>query len=344
MRFLSSLNRRVGIDLGTDRVRVWSDQEDEVIDQPACLVVDTTAGKVVAVGDDALAMVGRVKSGQQGVGLKIYFPIQQGVVHDAKMAKALLEALLQKLFRQSFFFRPIMMVSVAGGATAAQRAAVIDILYAVGAREAYTIDQALASAIGAGIPIADASGSFMLQLGAGVLEAAIISLGSVTVQSVSVAAGNTLDELIKQVLHDQVSLVVSTQTARKLKEQVASVDETMARSVLAAGQDVKTRSPKELSIETELLRPAIRRFVSEYETLLKDVLSQIPPELTTDVIDKGLLLSGGLSQLHGLDHYLVQHIGIPVSVVEYPETTVIKGIQQVLEHIEEFKESLGYQV
>jgi rod shape-determining protein MreB len=91
-----------------------------------------------------------------------------------------------------------------------------------------------------------------------------------------------------------------------------------------------------------LLRPAVKRFVAEYETLLKDVLSQIPPELTTDVIDKGLLLAGGLSQLHGLDHYLVQHIGIPVSVVEDPTNTVIKGIQQVLEHIEEFKESLGY--
>lgn len=329
----------LGLDLGSSRTRIWVPGEGIVLDEPTCLVVDNRNNKVIAVGQEALAMSGRVADN-----FTIQNPLQQGRLYDLESAQALLKIFLQRVLKTNYFFRPIMMVSVAGASTQAEIEMMTELLYLVGAREVYTISQPLAAAIGAGVPIADASGSFLVQLGSGMVEAAVISLGSLIRAESTTQAGQEIDRRIQLVLKEQLGLLVSLETAKMIKEKVGSVDSHVNKEILVTGQDVMRSSPKELNITSALVLSALTAVMSTYDGLLKKLLSQIPPELTVDVIDKGILLSGGLAQLEGLDQYLVAQLGIPVSVVEEPQKTVIKGISSALEHLDLFKESLGYKV
>lgn len=329
----------IGLDLGSSRTRIWVPDEGIILDQASVIAIDSRNNKVIAVGDEAQAMVGRV-----GGTVSIQFPIQKGKLYDLDLAQAMLRIFLQQALPTSYFFRPVMMVSVPAASTLADREVTTELLYRSGAREVFTISEPLAAAIGAGVPIADASGSFLVQLGSGIVEGAVISLGSLVKSESLQTGGIDIDKRIQAVLKDELSLSISLETAERLKKQVGSVEAQLTKEMLATGQDVAKLSPKEVKITSSLLLPVLLQVVSKYETLLKRLLSEIPPELTVDVIDKGMLLSGGLSQLGGLDQYLVKQLGIPVSVVEKPEEATIRGIGTALEHLDLFKESLGYQV
>ncbi len=336
--FLSSLVRRIGLDLGTQTTRIWTDKDGVVLHEPSCVALDTQNRKVIAVGSEALAMRGRVAEH-----IQIVFPIKNGVIYDPETAKIMVRLFLHSVLKTPYFFRPLMMASVPSGATAAQRQALRQVLKAVGASEVYTMSQPLAAAIGSGVPIADASGTFLMQLGYGVTESAIISLGSVVAKKMCFSAGESLITQLQSYIEDQVGLVVSFAMASKLLHQVASLAPTPQRQILVAGQDIATNSPREMTISAEILQSPVDVVVEEYVAMLKQLLSAIPPELTVDVIDKGMLLAGGLAQLHGLETTLVQRLGVAVTVVDEPELAVIKGLGVALENVELLKESLGYQ-
>jgi len=341
--FLSSLNasftQTVGLDIGSCVTRIWTSSDGLVLNEPTCLAVDERTGKVVAVGKEAQAMSGRLT----GV-VKLYYPIQNGRVYDLEIARALLRVFLQRVLKTRAFLRPVMMASIPAGATQAERAAMVELLHSLGAREVVTIAQPLAAAIGAGVPIADASGSFMLQLGGGVVEAAVISLASLVRFETSDKGGLLADQTIKHWLRDQAQLVISQETAEKVKKELGSLSLQLEKQLLVTGQDLTHAAPKELKVTSQQLQPAISPLVIHYEKILKKLFVHIPPELTADVIDKGMLLSGGWAQLHGLEAHLVATLGIPVSVVDNPELSVIRGIGTALEHIDLFKQSLIYQV
>lgn len=336
---LSSLNQTIGLDLGTARTRMWISGEGVVLDEPTCLAVDSRNQKVLAVGEEAQAMVGRVSQP-----ITLHYPIQKGYLYDMDSGRALLKVFLQKVLKSRAFFRPIIMASLPAGATQAQRVAMVELLYSVGAREVYTIAQPLAAAIGAGVPIADASGSFIVQMGSGVVEASVISLASLIRFESSSLAGDAADRAIKQAIRKTVNLNISLETARKVKQRIGAVGPEVNKEMMVTGQDARESSPKEVSLDSSMLQPVITQFVSEYENMLKNLFVNMPPELTADVIDKGMLLSGGWAQLAGFDIHLVNTLGIPVSVVEKPDQTVIKGISLALEHLDLFKQSLAYQV
>jgi rod shape-determining protein MreB len=329
----------IGIDLGSSRTRIWVPDEGIILDQATVIAIDTRTNKVVAVGDEAQAMSGRV-----GTTISIQYPVQKGRLYDLDLAQAMVRIFLQQALQTTTFFRPVMMISVPAAATLADREVTTELLYRSGAREVYTISEPLAAAIGAGVPIADASGSFLVQLGSGIVEGAVISLGSLVKSESLQTGGLDIDRRIQAMLKDEVSLSVSLETAEKLKKQVGSMEIHQHKEMLATGQDVANSSPKEVKITSALLLPVLLQVVGKYELLLKQLLSEIPPELTVDVIDKGMLLSGGLSQLSGLDQYLIKQLGIPVSVVENPDEAAVRGIGTALEHLDLFKESLGYQV
>ena len=336
-KIFSSVVRRIGIDLGSQTVRFWTDTDGIVLEQPCILAVERSTKKVLAVGDDALAMVGRV-----GEGVVLTRPVVAGRITDLKAAEVLLKAFLQQLVTRLALISPVMMVSVPAQSSTADRLVATRLLYNLGARQVFTISQPLAASIGAGVPIADASGCFLLHLGAGVVESVVVSLGSVVGRQASQYAGSYLERRLQYALKKEYSLSISTRIARKLLQELVTLNK-QERSIAITGKDLKTARPKEVMVENTVLQPEVFAVVERYEQLLKELLSDVQPELTVDVIDKGLLLSGGLATIDGFAEYLTNNMGIPVSVVDTPDQAVIAGIGTALEHLELFKESLAYQ-
>lgn len=329
---------KVGIDVGTARTRIWMEGTGVCLDEPSCLAIDLETKRVVAIGTDAVAMRGRV-----GSHLKVAWPMVAGSVADPDALQSLLKLFFQKAGVFQVFSQPVVMASVPSESTSISRDTLIDLLYQTGAREVYTIAQSLAGSIGAGVPIADASGTFLLQLGAGVIEGAVISLGSVVHTVSTVQAGAYATGRIQSVVKRELGLSISFEAAEEIKKLVVSASPQAQRQLLVAGQDVTQQSPKEIKVTSQDLKKLSMQLLGRYEQLLRSLLSQLPPELTVDVIDKGILLSGGLAQLDGIEGYLVRSLGIPVSVVEKPDLAVIRGIGAALANLELFKESLGYQ-
>lgn len=337
MKFFQQLFKPIGLDLGSSRTRIWVADQGIVVDEPTCIAVDERSQKVLAVGQDALDLSGRVAKH-----VTIYHPVQKGVIEYPEVVVAFLRVMLQRVIRTSYFFRPVMMVSIPAELDTYAQQTVVDVLHQAGAREVFTITQPLAAAIGAGVPIADASGSFVLQLGGGLVEGGIISLGSLVATECDWKAGQQLDHAIRTQVQTAVGLDISPEEAKLLKHTVATLlDRTNTK--LVTGQDLAESVPKEVEVTSEDIYPEIARIADSYVELMKRLLERIPPELTADLIDKGMLLSGGLAQLEGLDQYLVKRLGVSVAVIEDPDTAVIRGVGTALEHLELFKESLGYQ-
>jgi rod shape-determining protein MreB len=336
-QFLSQLSRKIGIDLGTSYIRIWSDQDGVVVEEPSCLAIDTRLQKVIAVGKEAQEMVGRVHES-----IQVKYPIRAGQVTDPNLTEAMLRVFLQKIFQHSFFFRPSLMVSIPSGLTEPERLALTEMLFTLGVKEVNFIDQVLAAAIGAGVPIADASGSFLLQMGAGLTEAGIISLGSLVAVESFPKAGDFLDQEIQATLRQASSLQVGTKTAERVKNNLLTLVSGEKREMVISGQDVIEVAPKEVSVSSEIFQPVLRSVLQKYLTLTKKLFEHIPPELTNDLVDKGILLSGGLSQIPGIESFFVSSLGIPASRIDEPAQAVVKGIAQVLQNLELFRESAGY--
>lgn len=335
--FFKKMFQKVGIDFGSSRIRICTDFNGLILDQPSCIAVDSANNQVIAVGDEAATMSGRVDPR-----ITIHWPVKNGVLHDATTAAALLKVLLQPVFRSSLLYGPAVMASVPGSSTEAQKESMSTLLYELGAREVYTIAQPLAASIGSGVPIADASGSFILHLGEGQVEAAVISLGTMVGCESNLYAGSFLKQHIKLAISNKRSLDISEAMVSVLMKKVASARKDVLAEHLVTGKELTSGNPKEVRISKEELNGAVNTMVTRAERTIQKLLSRIPAELTVDVIDKGLLLSGGLSRLNGLDTYLIQSLGMPVAVVDTPDLAVISGIETALLHLEEFKESLGY--
>lgn len=338
MKF-SNWNKLLGIDFGSSRIRIWSsDEPNRIIDQPACIAVDSRNEKVLAVGSEAQTMEGRVSSY-----ITIVYPVQNGIVYDAAAATALLKLLIRQSFPQQFVLSsPSAMVVVPASATDVEKQTYVNVVSGIGVREVLTIAQPLAASIGAGVPIADSSGSFIMQLGAGVAEVAVISLGSIVNYKSTIVAGDSISEKVQYLLKENASLEISKETAAKVLSTVISLQPQSSRHQLIAGQYLQSGSPTELDVNATFFKQSITQTVQLYQKLVQKLLSTIPPELTVDSIDKGLLLSGGLAKMHGLDDYFVAHLGIPVSIVDNPHQTAIRGVMTALQHLDLFKESLGY--
>jgi rod shape-determining protein MreB len=336
--FIDKLNKKIGLDLGSSRTRIWVDGLGVVVDEATCIAFDKKNKSVIAVGEAALEMDGRV-----GDHIEVSYPITNGRIYDVATLSTFIKILLNQAVGSVALYNPIIMASVPVGATQADREITTQVLYSLGAGEAYTIAQPLAACIGAGVPIADASGSFLLNLGAGVIEGVVISLGSVIVSQSSEYAGDYFSNALRIYAQNNLGLKISKKTANKLKHEVVSLEFNSNREKLIAGQDTVDESPKEMLIRSSNLLDHTLNYLSKVEELVETLLSKMPPELAVDVIDKGLLLTGGTSKIHGIEILFVDKLGIPVSVVDSAELATIDGIGQALEHLDLFRKSLGYQ-
>ncbi|MFZ5366550.1 MAG: rod shape-determining protein [Patescibacteria group bacterium] len=330
------LSKRLGIDLGTANSVVWLAGQGIVLNEPTVVAVSIDDGRVVAVGNEAKTMLGRTPGN-----IVASRPLRDGVIADYEVTQALLAYFIQKVCGRVFIFKPEVMICVPAGVTQVERRAVLDATIAAGARIAYLIDEPLAAAIGAKIPIAHPSGSMIFDSGGGATEAAVISLGGVVVHKSIRVAGNKIDEAISGFLRKKHNLIIGEQTAEEVKIKIGSAtalprEETME----VKGRDSILGLPKTVQISSTEVTEAVRPVLLSIVGIVKAVLEETPPELASDIIDKGIVMSGGTSLLRNLDKLMTQETGVPCHVAEEPMLCVARGTGIALENIDLYKRSI----
>jgi len=331
-----NLSKRIGIDLGTANSLVWLEGQGIVMDEPTVVAVSLNDSKVVAVGNEAKEMLGRTP-----VNIAASRPMRNGVIADYFITEAMLRTFISRVIGKAFLFKPEVMICVPAGCTQVERRAVLDATLSAGARNAYLIDEPLAAAIGANIPIAEASGNMVLDIGGGAAEAAVISLGGVVVHKSARVGGNALDEAIGKHIRRRYNLIIGDQTAEKIKISIGSAVRLKEEKKMSVkGRDVATGLPREIELTARDVNEAMSMPLGKIVKIVKEVLEEVPPELASDIIDKGIVMTGGTSQLTNLDQLIRENTGVPASVAEEPIKCVIRGIGVALENLPLYKRSM----
>lgn len=330
------LTKRIGIDLGTANSLVWVEGEGIVLNEPTVVAVSLDDMRVVAVGSEAKIMLGRTPGN-----IMASRPMKDGVIADYAVTEAMLKFFIQKAVGRSFILKPEIMICVPAGCTQVERRAALDATLSAGARNVYLIDEPIAAAIGAGIPIGEASGNMILDIGGGAAEAAVISLGGVVVSKSTRVGGNKLDEAIIDYARREHNLVIGDQTAEKVKLEIGSATKLPRDEMMKVkGRDTVQGLPKTIELSSSNVTTALSKPLSKIVNMVKSVLEETPPELASDIIDKGIVMSGGTSTLRNLDKLLTQETGVPCYVAEDPMFCVVKGTGKALENIELYRKAI----
>jgi len=331
-----SLSKKVGIDLGTANSLVYVAGEGVVMSEPTVVAVGLDDDKVVAVGDEAKEMLGRTPGN-----IMASRPMRDGVIADYRVTEAMLRYFLQKVSGRGGLFKPEVLVSVPAGVTQVERRAVYNATVSAGARTVYMIDEPLAAAIGAGVPIGEPSGNMVMSMG-GSSEAAVISLGGVVVSRGVRVAGNRIDEAIASYIRRKHNLVVGEQTAEAIKLKIGSAISLKKDEVMEVkGRDSVAGLPRNVEITSREVTEAIAQPLGKVIEMIKRVLEEVPPELSSDIIDKGIVMTGGTAQLRNLDRLITEQTNVPAYVAEEPMLCVVKGTGVVLENLDLYKRSLS---
>ncbi|MBF8280986.1 MAG: rod shape-determining protein MreB, rod shape-determining protein MreB-related protein [Candidatus Magasanikbacteria bacterium] len=328
--------KKIGIDLGTTNVRVYVPKRGIIIYEPSVVAISKGDRKVMAVGNPAKDMLGRTPET-----IIATRPLKDGVIADYRTTEAMLRYFINKALGGVRLFRPEVMVAVPGGINSTERRAVIDATIAAGARAAYIIKEPIVAAIGADIPIGSASGSMIIEIGGGTSEIAVLSLGGIVSSGSVRIGGNKFDAAIQEYVRRKYGLAVGERTAEDIKIEVGSalfLDKKMAMEV--RGRDMVTGLPRIVTVASDDVTEAIQHELEGLVTAVKDVLHKTPPELSADVMDKGMILSGGSAQLRNLDQLIADATGVPCYVAEEPALCVAKGTGVALENLEAYKRSL----
>lgn len=326
----------IAIDLGTANTLVWVAGEGLVANEPTVVAISSEDNKVVAVGEDAKRMLGRTPES-----LIASRPMREGVIADYQVTEAMLKYFISKVTGRFQFFRPNVMVCVPAGCTQVERRAALDATLAAGAGHAYLIDEPLAAAIGAGIPVSAPSGHMIVDIGGGAAEAAVISLGGVVVHKSVRVAGNKIDEALQNYLKKKYNLIVGDQTAEDIKIKIGSATPVAKEDKLEiSGRDLVFGLPRSVVVTTGDVTEAIRPVLLQIIGAVKAVLEDTPPELAADIIDKGIVMSGGSSLLRNFDRLMTEETGVPAHVAEDALFCVVRGTGLVLENIELWKRSV----
>ncbi|MDP3941449.1 MAG: rod shape-determining protein [bacterium] len=334
--------KRIGIDLGTANTLVYMVGEGIVLNEPTVVAVTAEENRVVAVGREAKEMLGRTPGNV--VALR---PLRDGVIADYTITEAMLSYFIDKACGHSRFFKPEVMVCIPSGVTQVERRAVLDATMSAGARVAYLIDEPLAAAIGAKIPIAQPAGHMIVNIGGGSTESAVISLGGVVVHSSVRVAGNKVDEAIAAYTKKKFNLLVGETTSELIKIEIANAvltDEekkTGGKTMEIRGRDNITGLPRTIILSEAQVNEAIYPVLMDIIQGPKTVLEQCPPELASDIIDKGVVMSGGTSLLTNFDKLMTQVTGVPCHVAEDALLCVVRGTGVAMENIELYKRSIS---
>lgn len=335
--FNFSKRKRIGIDLGTANSIVYLAGKGIVLNEPTVVAVTAEDQRVVAVGNEAKEMLGRTPDN-----IIASRPMKDGVIADYDITEAMLRFFIDKVCGTSRLIKPEVMICVPSGVTSVERRAVLNATISAGAKNAYLIDEPLAASIGARIPIAQPSGHMILDIGGGSAECAVISLGGVVVHGSVRMAGNKLDDAIITYIRRKFNLIIGDRMAEELKIEIGSATNLKAMLKMdIKGRDVSSGLPKVVEINSNQVTEALTPILHEIVEMVKDVFEKTPPELTSDIIDKGIILSGGTSQLKSFDTLLSDQIGVPVYVADNPLLCVAMGTGIAVENIDLYKNGIS---
>jgi len=330
-------SKRLAIDLGTANSVVYLQGEGIVLSEPTVVAVSVEDRKVLAVGEEAKEMLGRTPGN-----IMASRPMRDGVIADYMVTEAMLRYFLRKVCGKSFLFKPEVLICIPAGSTQVEKRAVEDAALSAGAKTVYTLHEPLAAAIGAGIEIAEASGNMILDIGGGAAEAAVISLGSVVVHKSVRVAGNKVDDAIAFFAKKNHNLIIGETTAEKVKIEIGSALKVKDdKEMLVKGRDSVSGLPRKIKVSTNEVVEAITPTLQQITGAVKGVLESVPPELASDIIDKGIMMTGGTSLLRNFDKLLTQETGVPCHVADEAIYCVAKGAGVVLERLEEYRRSLS---
>jgi len=322
--------------LGTANSVVWQAGKGIVMNEPTVVAVGMEDGRVVAVGNEAKEMLGRTPGN-----ITASRPMRDGVIADYRVTEAMLRYFIQKVCGRVFIFKPEVMICVPAGVTQVERRAVLDATLSAGAKVAYLIDEPLAAAIGARLPIAAASGNMIIDIGGGSAEAAVISLGGVVVHKSVRVAGNKIDEAITNYMRKKHNLYVGETSAEDVKLKIGSAVALPAVETMEVkGRDTVTGLPKAVPITSTEITEAILPVLIQIIGAAKGVLEETPPELASDIIDKGIVMSGGTSMLRNFDRLMTEITGVPCHVAEDPLLSVVRGTGVAIENLDLYKKSI----
>jgi len=328
------LVKRIGIDLGTANVLVYVPKQGIVINEPSVVAV-TDDNRVLAVGEEAKEMVGRTPEA-----ITAYRPLKDGVIADYRVTEAMIRYFINKVSGSIRLSRPEVMISVPSGATSTEKRAVIDATKQAGAKEAYIIPEPVAAAIGADVPIDTAAGNLVVDIGGGTTEVAIISLGGIVASNSIRIGGNRLDQAIGEYIRKKYGLSVGDQTAEQIKIEIgAAIKSDKEKLMEIKGRDMIAGLPKTITINANEVTEAIQNDLDKIILAIKSVLEQAPPELSSDIIDRGMVMTGGGSLLRGLDKLFTKALGIPCHVAGDALLCVAKGTGIALENLDDYKKS-----
>lgn len=328
--------KKIGIDLGTTTVLVYVPKRGIILNEPSVVAISKLDKKVLAVGKEAKDMIGRTPDT-----IIAKRPLKDGVIADYRTTEAMLRYFINKALGGVRVFRPEVMVAVPGGITSTERRAVIDATLAAGAKAAYIIKQPIVAAIGANIPIGSPSGHMIVEIGGGTTEMAVISLGGIVASDSVRIGGVKFDHAIMEHIRRTYNLAIGERTAEEIKINVGSalyLEDKLTMEV--KGRDMITGLPKIMEVTSDDVTEAIQPLLEGVIATMKEVLYKTPPELSADVMDKGIVISGGSSQLRNFDRLIAEATGVPTYVAEEPQLCVAKGTGLALENLEAYKRSV----
>jgi rod shape-determining protein MreB len=328
--------RKIAIDLGTTNVLVYVPKKGIVINEPSVVALQAQNNQIMAIGEEAKQMIGRTPES-----IIAATPLKDGVIANFRVAEAMLRYFINKVSGRIRLIKPDIMVSVPAGITSTERRAVIDACNAAGAKQTYIIKQPLASALGAGIPIASPAGNMIINIGGGTSEVAVISLGDVVTSSSVRVGGDKFDIAIANFIRKTHNLIIGDQTAEEIKINIGAAQNLKKEKKMeVSGSNAITGLPESVIISSGEIVKAIKAPMLEVINTVKAVLQKTPPELASDVMDKGIVLTGGGSLLRHIDSLLTKITGVPCELANDPLECVVKGSGIAIENLEAFKKSV----
>jgi len=323
----------MAIDLGTANTLVVLKGKGVVLNEPSVVAVVDEKGKksVIAVGDEAKTMLGRTPGNIQAIR-----PLKNGVIADFIVTEEMIKHFIKKVHNKKSFANPRILICVPTGSTPVERKAIQDSALAAGARRVQLIEEPIAAAIGANLPIQEATGSMVVDIGGGTTEIAVMSLGGVVYSNSMRIAGDSMDQALIQYMRKKFNLLIGDASAEKLKKEIGTALATSNNTYQVKGRDIRSGTPKEISLKEEDTAEALAQTLSEIMAGIKDALENTPPELSADLVDMGLTLTGGGALLKNMDKFIAKETGLPVQIADDPLACVAIGTGKALEQEEIF--------
>lgn len=336
MKLFSFGGKDIGIDLGTANILVTLRGKGIVLKEPSVVAIDRRTGAILATGHEAKEMLGRTPDQIRAVR-----PLKDGVIADFTATQLLLKNIITKVCQRYNAGRPRVVVGVPSGITEVEERAVEESVLQAGAREVYLVDEPMAAAIGANLDVAEPSGSIIVDIGGGTTEVAVISLGGIVISHSLRTAGDELDEDIVNYIKKEMNLAIGETTAEQIKMEIGCAAPLMTEETMEVrGRDLATGLPKNVTITSTQMEEAMRDSIGEIIDVVKSTLEKTPPELASDIVEKGIVLAGGGALIKNLDKLLSQKTSMPVYVAENPLDCVVKGTGKTLEDLERLKNVL----